>query len=213
MYMRICVIFAAVLLGTVTQVWAQGGNAELYDAAVPADSGFVRVLNASRQPVMATLSGKRQPQRVAAMQFGGYRYTQPGNYRLEVGGASIELEVRANMATTVLYHLGQLQALDDQLVLDLKRAQLNFYNLAQTALSLKTSGGKSEVIAAVAPKTSGHRMVNELKMGFEAFDGEVGVGLFEPQLLRKGRSYSFAVIEDEQGKNSISHVSFVDKAE
>ncbi|MBT1445099.1 alginate O-acetyltransferase AlgF [Shewanella sp. JM162201] len=213
MYMRSFVLFVCVLLGAMAQAWAQGGNAELYDAAVPADSGFVRVLNASRQPVMVTLSGKRQPQRVAAMQFGGYRYTQPGHYRLEVEGASIELDIRANMATTVLYHQGQLQGLDDQLVLDLKRAQLNFYNLAMSALSLKTSGGKSEVIAAVAPKTNGHRMVNELKMGFEAFDGDAAVGQFEAQLLRKGRSYSFAVIEDEQGKNSISHVSFVDKAE
>jgi alginate O-acetyltransferase complex protein AlgF len=199
-------VFSGLALG-------QDGNADLYDASAPPDSAFIRVLNLTDISIEATLTTKTRAQRVPAGQFSGYRFVPPGNHRVSIGKQSLEVELKANTASTVLYQDGQLQLLADQFVNEPRRAQIAFYNLTEIEATLKTADGKHVVVDTLGPNQTASRMVNEVKIGFAAYQGERLLVSYDELLLRKGRSYSYALLPAAGGFRAVTLANSIDPTE
>lgn len=191
---------------------AQDDQAQLYDAVAPEGSAFVRVLNVTGNSVEVTLTSKINPQRVPAHQFGGYRFLPPGASNITVAGISLDMELAPDSATTVVYD-GQLLLLKDDIVEEPQKAQISFYNFTDTGVALKTLDGKHAVVDTLDPSNNGTRMVNEVKVGFSAYTGENSLASYEAQLLRKGRSYSYAIFGEAGDYRSIMWANSIDATE
>lgn len=188
----------------------EDAGAELYDAAAPADSAFVRVLNLSNGNVRVTLSGKNQAQQVAAGQLGGYRFTPPGETRLEIGSQSVSPTLEANTANTFVYDGTTLRMLQDAFVNEPKKAQIGFYNLSGQDLSLKTLDGRHAIVDNVPAGQNGSRMVNELKIAFAAYQGGNKLADFPEVFLKKGRTYSYLILPAGTGVRAVSMANGLD---
>ncbi|WP_259364809.1 alginate O-acetyltransferase AlgF [Pseudomonas sp. 5Ae-yellow] len=192
---------------------AQDANADLYDAVAPANSAFIRLMNLSDAGVEVTLTSKTSAQRVGASQFGGYRFVEPGTHRIGVAGQALEVELKANTASTVLYRNGELELLTDDVVNEPARAQIVFYNLTDTDAALTTVDGKTPVVDSRPPFQNGSRMVNEVKIAFAAYAGERNLVAYPEQLLRKGRSYSYALLPEGGGYRGLAVANSIDASQ
>lgn len=209
--MKLAPLFTAIALVAASHTaLAAEGNADLYDAVAPADSAFVRVLNLSDSNIDVTLSGKVNPQRVAAGQLSGYRFTPAGPHKIAVGSKSIEPQLKANAASTVVYDGKQLKLISDKYVNEPKKAQIAFYNLTTSQAALKTSDGKHEVVKTLGNGETGTRMVNEIKIDFAAYQQDTKVASFDEQFLKKGRSYSYVLLP---GNRSMTLANSIDPTE
>ena len=192
---------------------AQDANADLYDPVAPANSAFVRVLNLSERNIEVTLSGKNKPQVVTSGQFGGYRFVAPGKQRIAVANQAVEHELKANTASTVIYRDGQLLLIADQFVNEPRKAQIAFYNFTDKPAALKTLDGQHVVVDTIKRDETGSRMVNELKIAFAAYaDNQQLIG-FDELFLKKGRSYSYALLPAANGYRAITLANSVDPSE
>lgn len=207
-----CISAVWLLLGS-SQAMAQDANADLYDAVAPADSAYIRVLNLNESSIEAGLTSKTRPQRVPAGQFGGYRFVTPGAHRISIGEQSMDLDLQANTASTLIYRDGQLQLLNDAFINEPRRAQIAFYNLTAMDAALKTVDGQHIVVDPLGQNQTGSRMVNEVKIGFAAYAGERLLVSYEELLLRKGRSYSYALLPDGSGFRAVMLANSIDPAE
>lgn len=203
-------LLLALCLATPVLASAQDGNAALYDAVAPAGSAYVRMLNLTANGSELMVSGKSAAQKIAAGKLGNYLFVAPGAHKLAAGGASLETELKANSATTLIYDGKQLKAIADTYTEDSKKAQIAFYNLTDKPLSLKTLDGKHAVVESVASGQSGSRPVNEIKIGFAAYAGEQNLAKFDELFLKKGRSYSYVVIPDGAGVRTIASMNGLD---
>ena len=192
---------------------AQDANADLYDAVAPANSAFVRVMNLSDTGVEATLTSKTSAQRVGAGQFSGYRFVEPGLHRIGVAGQVLEAELEANTASTVLYRNGQLQLLKDEVVKEPARAQIVFYNLTDVNAALTSADGARPVVSSRSAYQNGSRMVNEVKISFAVYQAQRKLADYEEQLLRKGRSYSYAIMQEGGGYRSMMVANSIDASQ
>ncbi|MFI7857508.1 alginate O-acetyltransferase AlgF [Pseudomonas promysalinigenes] len=209
--MKLTHLFTAIAMATAGHtVLAAEGNADLYDAVAPADSAFVRVLNLSDSNIDVSLSGKVNPQRVAAGQLSGYRFTPAGPHKITIAGKSIEPQLKANAASTVVYDGKQLKLISDKYVNEPKKAQIAFYNLTQNPAALKTSDGKHDVVQTLGNGETGTRMVNEIKIDFAAYQQDTKVASFDEQFLKKGRSYSYVLLP---GNRSMTLANSIDPTE
>lgn len=192
---------------------AQDANADLYDAVAPANSAFIRVMNLSDTGVEITLTSKSTSQRVGAGQFGGYRFVEPGTHRIGLGGKTFEVELEANTASTILYRDGQFQLLADEVINEPARAQIVFYNFTNTDAALTTADGSTPVVPSRAINQNGNRMVNEVKISFSAYAGERKLADFPEQLLRKGRSYTYALLPEGEGYTGLMLANSIDASQ
>ncbi|WP_341304385.1 alginate O-acetyltransferase AlgF [Pseudomonas sp. TMP25] len=211
-------IFRALSVLLLTFSWgisqaAQDANADLYDAVAPANSAFVRVLNLSERNIEVTLSSKNKPQAVTSGQFGGYRFVAPGKHRIAVGDKALESELKANTASTVIYRDGELLLIADQFVNEPRKAQIAFYNLTEKPAALKTVDGQHVVVEVIARDQTGSRMVNELKIAFAAYAEADKLVSFDELFLKKGRSYSYALLPAGNGYRAITLANSIDPTE
>jgi alginate O-acetyltransferase complex protein AlgF len=197
-------LLLSLLLASFAALAQQDGNAGLYGTQAPANSAYVRVLNLSPAVAELTVTGKSRSQKVNGGQLGAYLFVAPGARKISVNQASLDSTLAANSATTLIYDGSKLEPITETFSEDPKKALVAFYNLTGKPLALKTQDGKHAIVESVAGHKSGSRQVNELKIGFAAFDGEQSIAKFDEQLLKKGRSYSYMVIEDGGQYRTIS---------
>lgn len=173
---------------------AADGNGGLYASPPPPGSAFVRVLNLAGTPVDVQLKGKSKAQKVSGGHVGGYLYVAPGSQQLTVDKASLDLGLKSDSATTVIYDGKALKPIVDTYSMDPTKALVAFYNLTEKPLALKTLDGKHAIVDNIAQNQMGTRLVNEIKIGFAAYSGDQNVAKFDEQFLKKGGTYSYVAI-------------------
>ncbi len=173
---------------------AQNANADLYDPVAPENSAFVRVFNLSSGNVEAQLTSKLNSQRIPSGQFGGYRFVQPGSHSIRIGEQVFPLDLNVNDVKTLVYYGDRGLLLDDGLTNEPRKAQVLFYNFGANAAALTTANGRHVVVDSLPKDAVGNRLINEVKIALSAFANEQLVADFPEQLLRKGRSYTYALI-------------------
>jgi len=70
--------------------------------------------------------------------------------------------------------------------------------------------GKHVIVDPLSNGQTGSRMVNEIKIGFAAYEAEQKVASFDELFLKKGRSYSYVLLP---GGRSMSLANSIDPTE
>lgn len=194
-FIRFTLLAVLANLFAVVQAMADA-NEELYDATAPADSAFVRLLNIQQQPTNFSIGGFDKTLLVGAAQVSPYLFLAPGDYQISAGSSQLSLTLPKAHALTLVFDGNQIVPIEDQMPENAQRALVAFYNLSPSESALKTADGSVDLVSALAPGTAGFREINEVRMAFAAFDNTRAQATFDPLLLRKGRSYSFVIIDD-----------------
>ena len=165
-------------------------NTGLYDPAPPANSAFVRVLNAPT----ATLGDKTVTADKGAAS--AYVVIPQGDVTAKVGALSGKLNVEAGKFYSVVPLAGKLVLLTDQAADNKAKALLTIYNLSKNAsVDLKTADGKTTVVTGVKPGESGNRVVNGITVELAAFSGTKTLGALKSMALQRGSAYAIVVTD------------------
>jgi alginate O-acetyltransferase complex protein AlgF len=170
----------------------------LYDPEPPANSAFVRVINAG--------SGELKPgiDNVAYGAVGGfnasaYRVIPQGAHKLAAGAANKEVNVLAKRFYSVVVNGGDVTVLEDPANPGQTKAGLAIYNLSKIgSIALKTDDGKTTVVDGVAPGTVKSQAVNAIKVGLAAFNGSSKIASFPAVQLERGSTYSTIVFSESK---------------
>lgn len=160
----------------------------LYEPSPPADSAFVRVLNAPAASI--------GPKRVAAPAGGASAYVvaPQGEVTVQAGGRTQKFSVQAGRFYSVAVRGDRLALLVDPPAENRAKALLVLYNLGGAAgLALKTADGKTAVIEGVKSGASGSRAVNGVTVDLAVFAGPKKLGTLPGVKLERGRAYAVVV--------------------
>ncbi len=195
-YIQFVLLASLANLFAVTQIMADP-NEELYDAVAPADSAFVRLLNVQQQPANFNIDGFSKTFLVGAAQVSPYLFMPAGDYQFSAGSTQLSLTLPKDRAFTLVFDGSQMVPIEDQMPENAQRALVAFYNLTTSESALKTADGSVDLVSSLRPSTAGFREINEVRMAFVAFNDAQPQATFDPLLLRKGRSYSFVIVDDD----------------
>jgi alginate O-acetyltransferase complex protein AlgF len=185
------VLTLAASLATVT---AQG----LYDPEPPANSAFVRVINAGTGEVKAGIDAVAYGA-VAGQNASAYRVIPQGAHKLAAGAANKEVNVLAKRFYSVIVNGSDVQVLEDPANPGQTKAGLAIYNLSKiSSIALKTDDGKTTVVDGVAPGTVKSQSVNAIKVGLAAFNGTSKIASFPAVQLESGSTYSTIVFSESK---------------
>jgi len=162
----------------------------LYDPAPPANSAFVRVLNAPA----ATLGGKSVT--AARGAASAYVVIPQGEFDAKLGATGGKLKVEAGKFYSVVASGNKLVLLTDQAADNRAKAVLALYNLSKSAtVDLKTADGKTTVVKGVKSGESGSRAVNGITVDLAAFSGTKTLGSLKGVKLERGSAYAVVVTD------------------
>lgn len=183
--MRTSFLSAALLFS-----FADAQDTGLYDPAPPADSAFVRVLNAPT----ATLGNKTVTAEKGAAS--AYVVIPQGDLTAKLGTVSGKLKVEAGNFYSVIAQGSKLVLLKDEGAENRAKAVLTIYNLSKTAsIDLKTADGKTAVVTGVKPGESGSRAVNGITATLAAFSGTKNLGSVKELKLERGNAYALVLTD------------------
>ena len=169
------------------QAWA-GADAALYGPTAPKGSTFVRLYNATNQPVEATV-GNTPINQVGALASSDFSFMPQGDYSAKVGNASLPVKLAADHYYTLVNHTnGKAQLVEEPPFRNKQKSLVRVQNLSDQALTLKTADGKTEVVKPVAANGRGEREINPVKVSLALYEGDKKVGDLKPVALERGEA-------------------------
>lgn len=188
-------VVVVVILTSPSLVGAQ--DAGLYPEPPPADSSFIRVVN-------ARAGTKALPVTVGAKDFGvigpaqasDYRVFQRGSLVVTAGGSAAPIEVDpAKFFSVVLVDGGGVELVEDPMNTSRAKVVLAVYNLSGLAtVDLKTADGAVAVVSQVASRGVGSASVNPIKVSLAVFGPSGLVKDLGEYKLERGAVYSVLVV-------------------
>jgi alginate O-acetyltransferase complex protein AlgF len=167
----------------------------LYAPAPPADSAFVRVVNANAGvglPFTAggiTLEGK-----LAYGKIGAYRVLKQGITKFEAAGKTSDVKLEAGRFYTLAFSRGHWTTITDRSASDINKARIGVYNFSDRSdVSLKTSDGQLSLLENLESDGYDVVQVNPVKAQLAAFSGGKGMSFPEVQ-LEANVAYSVVVV-------------------
>ncbi len=189
--------FAFALLFSAMSLALTGAESKsVYGPETPGNSAFVRFVNATPgEPLSLELGATAyEPLKYGAVS--AYKPVTPDIYQLYVSD-DLDQEVipKSGAYYTIACLPKAIVVFSDPPHVDPARVQLFLYNLSSLAkLDLKTADGKTAVIAAVASKASGMKIVNAVAVSLAVFNGQKKVGPVGDLGLERGSSFSVFVL-------------------
>lgn len=184
--LRRCTAAACALALGLGLLQAQADEGALYGPKAPKGSAFVRAYNASNAELDISV-GEAQLRQVAPLGSSDFKFLPAGSYQAQVGNAQLPVQLQAERYYTLVGLTGEAPRLvEEPPFTSRQKALLRVQNLSDSALSLKTADGKTEVVAAVTPNGRGEREINPVKVGLALFDGERKVADLKPVTLGRG---------------------------
>ncbi|MCP3752375.1 alginate O-acetyltransferase AlgF [Pseudomonas sp. SBB6] len=165
-----------------------GADAALYGPTAPKGSTFVRIYNASAQPVSASV-GNTQINAVAAQGSSDFSFMPQGDYSAKVGSRSLPVKLASDHYYTLVNNAsGQPQLVEEPPFRNKQKSLVRVQNLSEQALTLKTADGKTEVVKPVAAKARGEREINPVKVSLALYEGDKKVSDLKPVALERGEA-------------------------
>jgi alginate O-acetyltransferase complex protein AlgF len=187
------------LLATLLLVWATvAAQPGLYGPEAPADSAWVRVVNAAAPGGMAVRVADAA---AVVLPWGGasrYWQVSPGPVAVDVGGTQLELEVGPESFTTVAATpAGPLVVADPELR-DASRGLLGLLNLTDRNLTLRVPDGTA-VVADVPPGHHDALAVAQATTGLVITDGDEVLARLDPREYARGIAHAVVVFAGPDG--------------
>ncbi len=180
-----------------------GADAALYGPSAPKGSTFVRLYNATSQPVSANV-GNTQISQVGGQGSSDFSFMPQGDYSAQVGGKSVPVKLAADKYYTLVNNgSGNPQLIEEPPFKNKQKALVRVQNLTDQPLTLKTADGKTEVVKTVAAKGRGDREINPVKVNLALYEGNKKVSDLKPVALERGEA---AVLYVTGSGNSLSPV-------
>ncbi|MGL4315613.1 MAG: alginate O-acetyltransferase AlgF [Pseudomonas sp.] len=172
---------------------AVADEATLYGPVAPDGSAFVRSYNAANETLDANL-GNLHFSDIAPKGSSDYEFLPAGSYSAKAGSKSLAVSLAENTYyTLVRLPGGELSLIEEPLFKNRQKSLLRLQNLSDSALTLKTADGKTEVIKAVAGQARGEREINPVKVRLALFAGERKVSDLSPLVIERGEVVSLYV--------------------
>lgn len=163
----------------------------LYDPAPPANSAFVRVFNSSDAAFSATLDTKAY--KGTARTATPYLVIPEGSRAFNVGKTATKFSIKAGKFYTITVD-DTASLMEDMTNTNRTKTMLSLYNIgSNSAISLKTADGKTNVIESVNTNSSKSIVVNGIKIGFAVFSDGKSVSIIPETQLERGSAYSVFV--------------------
>lgn len=190
---------------TAAAAWADAG---LYDAPIPPNSAFVRMIDASdsSEPV-ASVNGTEVS--IPASGLSPYIVVPAGKQTIAFSGTSAELDLKSTSLSTVVLGAGSgtaPQTFTDAAVTSPARAGLYFYNLSSETVSLTATikGKSAPIFKDVAPGKAEFREVNAFDVSLAVTkDGQAIKALETPVSLKRKGGVSVIYFGVKQGVPSL----------
>jgi len=173
------------------------GTRSVYGPEVPGDAAFVRIVNGvpGSTPLASEL-GATLFDPLAYAEVSPYRAVTPDIYLFSAAGEEQEIIPLSGRYYTVAVLPGAVVVLEDPAHTDPARAQLFLYNFSSLpSADLATADGKTRVIAAVLPRSSGLAVVNAVAASLAVTSGGARVKLIGDLGLARGSSFSVFVLD------------------
>lgn len=187
------VLLALVAFGTP----ALGQDKELYDPDPPADSAFVRLINATGdKEALSSTVGSVTFKSDASPSMTPYYVLKNGDYSLKLGEASFPVKVEAGKYYTIaLTRAGgkpSMTLLPDVTISNAAKSVVYFYNLSDIAgASLFATEHKADIVAATEPGKGGAREVNPLTLDLAIKAGDKEIKAFPKVELKRRTGVTF----------------------
>jgi alginate O-acetyltransferase complex protein AlgF len=175
----------------------------LYAPEPPANSSFVRIINAalSATPVSVKLGGKPWIAALTAQGILPYEVLKAGNHSFEMQSGANKTSVTLSAKAGKFYTLAVIGAsnnlsvktFNDQKISNKVKAQLLAYNFSSTVLSIKTSDG-TNVFKDLKQNASQEILVNPVNITFDAYAANQKNSSFKLR-LQSTQSYSFVAFQ------------------
>ena len=170
----------------------------LYDPEPPANSAFVRVINAGSGELKPGIDAVAYGA-VAGFNASAYRVIPQGAHKVLAGAANKDVNVLAKRFYSVIVNGSDVTVLEDPANPGQTKAGLAIYNLSKiSSIALKTDDGKTTVVDGVAPGTVKSQAVNAIKVGLAAFNGSSKIASFPAVQLERGSTYSTIVFSESK---------------
>lgn len=189
--------FLALALVALSGFSAQANDQELYDPAPPADSAFIRLINASSDSAPVTSSlGSVTFTGVTSPAITDYSVLKAGDYEMKVGEGSFDIHVEAGKYYTLalLTKEGKpsVTALEDAMVTNPAKAVVYFYNLSDSPkASLFAPQHKADIVAEIESGKGGAREVNALTLDLAITAGGKEIKAFPGVELKRRTGITF----------------------
>lgn len=169
-------------------------QAQLYAAAAPANSAFIRVYNNTANAGLPVQIGTAAQPALMAYSAGDYQFLPPGEVLVRAGVHQKTMSLAANHYYTAVVSREGLVPYELSGVLNRLKAVVAIFNLMPaTTLSLKTADGKASVFEGVVPGQAAQREINPLKLTLAVFDQATLLGAAPPVALDRGKVFSLFV--------------------
>lgn len=199
MFKKILVLLA--LLGMTSPAYAN--DQELYDPAPPADSAFVRLINATGDAEKITASvGSITFKELGSPAISPYYVLKGGEYSMKLGEASFPVKVDAGKYYTLALQreAGKptLTVLPDAMISDPAKSIVYFYNLSNVpSASLVAAEHKIDIVAATEPGKGGAREVKPLTLALAIKSGDKEIKTFSGVELKRRTGFTFLLAGTE----------------
>ena len=172
----------------------------LYEPAPPANSAFVRVIDADAalKTVSATLGGVGFG-KVTYPAISPYVVIPAGEKELVAGKLKEKLNLEAGRYYSVALMNGTSKLLEDPSINNPAKARVYFYNLSDAAdATLFAPKQKAPILSKQAPGTSTSREMNALTLPLQVLADDKNVKIF-PDVALKRRMGTSAVLAGKKG--------------
>lgn len=192
-------LMIATLFLTFLPLTASADEAALYAPTPPADSAFVRVINASTSDDLnITLSGS-EPVASEEARVSSYSVLKEGAHTLALGDAENTLDLEAgNYYTVAITADGTHKVIKDIFVEDPTKAALHFYNFSTETVSLTSPSYGATIFENIESNDGTARDINAVTfdLAITNTDGDVVQELPEVSLKRR-QGTSIVVIDND----------------
>jgi alginate O-acetyltransferase complex protein AlgF len=167
----------------------------LYSPAPPADSAFVRVVNASAGASIQVSAGNiTLASKLAYGTVSTYRVVKQGMTGFDAAGKHTDLKLEAGRFYTLALERGRWVSVTDRSSADINKARIGVYNFSDRKdVSLKTADGQVALLENLEPDGYELVQVNPVKAQLAAFSGGKGIPFSEVQ-LEANVAYSVIVV-------------------
>ncbi len=190
-------LLALAALLFLTSMVATAGDGGLYGPAAPPGSAFIRVFNASDTDDLSAKVGNETVPDIRSWNASDFIFLPPGTHPFAAGDSSGSVTLQAGRYYTAVAGSGKVRLIDNDNSGNRLKAMLILYNLTtNSALTLRTQDGKTEVVPGVASDSTGKREVNPAKVQLAVYAGDKKLGDAPPVSLTRGQAFSLFVVGD-----------------
>lgn len=186
-------LFSALLLSVTS---AHANDDELYDPAPPADSAFVRVVNAATSIVKApSMVGSYNYGDIEYPKISDYNIVKQGEYVVTIGDISQKITIEAGAYYTLaLTNDLKLVQIKDELLENPAKARVYFYNFSDSPNgALVAVDHNKAIFENIASGAGESREINALKLNVQTKAGDTLIGDYKDVQLKRRVGTSFLI--------------------